>query len=63
MYFLNVVGSLKNLQSCPIVIYFVLCSNFFYAQIASAFVPYKDFYYVHNNTDAFLTTAAAGRVL
>ena len=54
MYFLNALGSLKNLQSGPTFIYYVLCSNFFYTQIAPAFVSYKDFYYVHNNTDAFL---------
>ena len=36
-----VPGYLKNLQSCPIVIFYVLYSNFFYTQITSFFFPRK----------------------
>ena len=56
MIFLHVPGSLKNLHSSPTVIYYVLYSNFFYTQLASAFVPQKDFYdfyYDHYDTDFF----------
>ena len=44
--------SLTNLKSGSIVIYYTLY-NFFYTQLASAFVPQKDFYYIHNDTDTF----------
>ena len=38
--------NVKNFfSSDPIVIYYVLNSNFFYTQLAFAFVPQKDFYY------------------
>ena len=50
---LIVPGSLKNLKSGPIVIYYALYNNFLYTLLASAFVPQKDFYYIHDNTDAF----------
>ena len=39
-----VPGSFKNLQSGPIVIYYVLYNNVFYTQLASSFIPQKDFY-------------------
>ena len=42
-WFFYVPGSLKNVHSSPAVIYYVLYSNFFYTQLASAFVPQKDF--------------------
>ena len=31
----------------------MLNNNFSYTQFAFAFVPQKDFYYIHNDTDAF----------
>ena len=49
-FFSNVLGSLKDLQSRPIVIFYVLHNNF-YTQLPSAFVPWKGFYYTPNNTD------------
>ena len=52
-----------NFFKCPIIFkkstkwpnsYFcVLCDDFSQAQLTSAFVPQKDFYYVHGNTGAF----------
>ena len=51
--FLNVIGSFKNLQNDPIVIYYTLYNNFFYTQLASFLVPQKDSYYVHDGTEAF----------
>ena len=53
-FFKNVLGSLKTLQSGPIVIYYALFNNVFHTQLASAFVPKKD--YVPNNTDAFFSS-------
>ena len=50
---LIVPGSLKQLQSSPRSIYYILYSNFFYTQLASAVVSQKDLYYVCCNTDAF----------
>ena len=44
--FLDIPGSLKNLQSGPRVIYHMSYSNFFYIQIAFAFVLQKEFYYI-----------------
>ena len=44
--FLDIPGSLKNLQSGPRVIYYISYSNFFNIQIAFAFVLQKDFYYI-----------------
>ena len=32
----------------------VLPNDFFYTQLALTFIPQKDFYYVHNDNDAFL---------
>ena len=55
MFFLNVLGSLKNLQSDWEVIHYVLCNNFFYNQRASAFVLQIDSYYVHDNIDVFFS--------
>ena len=44
--------SLKNLKSSPIVIYYVLYNNSFYTdQLAPFFVPRKDSYYIHNDTE------------
>ena len=50
---LTVAGSLKNLQSCPIVTYYALYNNFFYTQLASFFVTQKGFFYVHDDTESF----------
>ena len=47
-------GFLKHLQSGPIVIHYVLYNNFFYIKLASAFVPQKVYYYIHDDTDTFL---------
>ena len=40
---LIVPGSLKNLHRVPIVTFYVLNNNFSYTELASAFVPQKDF--------------------
>ena len=39
-----VPGSLKNLKNGLIVIYYTLYNNLLYTQLASFFVPQKDFY-------------------
>ena len=51
-FFFNVPGSLKNLQSGPVVIY-VLYNIFLYTQLAYFFVPQKGSYYVHDDTEDF----------
>ena len=50
---LIVPGSLKIVQSDSIAIYYALYNNFFYTQLASVFIPRKDFYYIHDDADAF----------
>ena len=35
------------------IIFYVLNNNFSYTQLVFAFVPQKDSYYVHDDTDAF----------
>ena len=49
---LNVIGLSKKNLIKRLNSYF-FNNNFSYTQLASAFVPQKDFYYVHDNTDAF----------
>ena len=56
---LTVAGSLKNLQSCPIVTYYALYNNFFYTQLASFFVTQKGFFYVHDDTESFFLFCAS----
>ena len=46
MYFLIVPGSLENLESFLIVIFYVLNNNFFYTQLVSLFISQEDSYYV-----------------
>ena len=41
------------IKSGPIVICYALYNNFFYIQVASTFVPQKDFYYAHDDADFF----------
>ena len=51
---LIVPDSLKNLQSGPIVIHYVLYNNFFCTQLACIFVLQKYFCYVHDDTHTSL---------
>ena len=47
------LGSLKNLWSSQTVAYYMLYNNSFYTQLASFFVPQKDSYCVHDDTEDF----------
>ena len=55
MFFLIALRSLKNqtLLSDPAVVYYVLYNNSFYTLLAFVFDLQKDFFIVHDNTDAF----------
>ena len=50
---LIVPGSLKKSAKWPISHLLWLYNNFFYTQLAFAFVLQKGFYYAHDDTDTF----------
>ena len=45
--------SKKNLIKQLNSYFYVVNNNFSYTLLAPAFVPQKDFYYIHNDTDTF----------